>query len=362
MDTLYAQLCSYPNLYLAYSKARKGKTQKPYVLEFEHDLAYNLLTLQGELISHTYYPLPLQEFVIRDPKTRRINRSAFRDRIVHHALCLIIEPLFEHCFIYDSYANRKGKGVLKALERYRRFLQKVSYNYSKTAFVLKADIKKYFETVPHNQLISILHQKIKDEDVLLLIKNILSNYCRDRKAVGMPLGNLTSQFFANVYLNELDQFVKHNLKAHYYIRYVDDFVLLHHSATTLKDYKVKIAEFLAKRLALQLHPDKSKIMPAEKGVDFLGVRMFLHHTLLKKKNIGKFRRKYVLLSDGYDKGKIEYDSMYDFMEGWIAHAKYANTYKLRKKVLSHFEFTFPKEISSKEVNRNRLKNKREYKS
>lgn len=221
---LWERLCSYENLELAFRKARKHRTLKPYVIQFEKNLRDNLLLLRTELLLHSYRPQPLQTFILRDPKTRKISKSEFRDRVVHHALCNVIEPIFEKSFIYDSYANRKEKGTLKALERFEYFRRKATRNNTKAAFALKADIKQYFENVNHEVLIKIIKEKISDENAIWLIKRILGNYGKD--GIGMPLGNLTSQFFANVYLNKLDWLVKQRLKVKYYVRYVDDFVIL----------------------------------------------------------------------------------------------------------------------------------------
>ncbi|MEK6900379.1 MAG: reverse transcriptase domain-containing protein, partial [Nanoarchaeota archaeon] len=254
---IYADLCSYGNLLLAFKKARKGKTTKKYVVEFEQNLKENLQQLRIELLFHSYRPRPLQTFILRDPKTRKISKSHFRDRIIHHALCNIIAPLFEKRFIYDSFANRIGKGTLKAIQRYDYFQRKASQNHTKTAFVLKADIKKYFDNVNHTILLQILKKKIHDQRIIWLIKTILANY-KTKEGMGMPLGNLTSQFFANVFLNELDQFVKHKLHVKYYLRYVDDFVILHKSPHILHKYMGEIDNFLLNYLALELHPDKSK--------------------------------------------------------------------------------------------------------
>jgi RNA-directed DNA polymerase len=196
---LWDELCSYDNLDLAFRRARKGKTLKPYVIEFEKNLEENLRRLRNELLLHTYNPMPLETFILRDPKTRKISKSDFRDRVIHHAVCNIIEPKFDKTFIYDSCANRIGKGTLKALQRFDYFKRKASKNNSKTCYILKADIKHYFETVDYNVLLSILKRKINDKRVIWLIKVILENYKTKVKGKGMPLGNLTSQFFANVY-------------------------------------------------------------------------------------------------------------------------------------------------------------------
>ena len=173
---LYPILCSYDNLFLAYRKARKRKTAKDYVINFEKDLQNNFLLLRSELLLHSYSPKPIVNFIVRDPKTRKISKSDFRDRVVHHALCNIIEPIFEKGFIFDSYANRKGKGTLKALQRFDYFKRKVSKNNTIKCFVLKADIKKYFESIDHEILMKIIKNKIKDNKVLWLISKILNNY------------------------------------------------------------------------------------------------------------------------------------------------------------------------------------------
>lgn len=220
---LYAALCSYNNLFLAYKKARKRKTTKSYVIEFEKNLKENLLLLRSELLLHCYNPKPLVDFIINDPKTRKISKSDFRDMVVHHALCNIIELIFEKSFIYDSYANRIGKGTLKALHRFDFFKRKASKNNKVNCYILKADIKKYFENINHEILLSIIKKRISDKRIIWLIRKILANSSFQNN--GMPLGNLTSQFFANVYLNDFDWFVKTKLKAKYYIRYVDDFVI-----------------------------------------------------------------------------------------------------------------------------------------
>ena len=173
---VYSEICSYKNLELAFKKARKGKTTKNYVVEFEKNLKENLLRLQTELLFHTYKPQPLKTFILRDPKTRKISVSDFKDRIVHHALCNVIAPLFEKSFIHDSFANQKGKGTLKAINRFDYFKRKVANNFSIAAYVLKADVKSYFENVNHNILISIVKRRINNMKVLWLIKKILSNF------------------------------------------------------------------------------------------------------------------------------------------------------------------------------------------
>jgi len=357
-SNFYEQLYSFRNLLHAFFKARKHKTKKYYIIEFGKNLITNLLQLKEELKNQTYKPKPLETFILRDPKTRKICKSDFRDRIVHHALCNIIEPIFDKIFIYDSCANRKNKGNLFALKRFDYFKRKVSRNGKINGwfnnnqirgYCLKADIKHYFETVDHEILLNIIKRKIKDSKVIWLIKQISSNY--NNKDKGMPLGNLTSQFFANVYLNELDYFIKHKLKAKYYIRYVDDFVILHNSKEQLKIWKEQINDFLKKELKLELHKDKSKITSLSRGIDFVGFRNFYYFRLLRKRNTRKQKNDLLKFKIRLDNKTMDYDQIYSIFEGWIAYAKHADTYELRKEFIKNFEQMFPDQISAIEVNR-----------
>jgi len=347
---LWKEVCCPSNLRLAFNKARKHKTLKPYVIAFKAELSKNLSLLRTELLLQSYTPKPLETFIVRDPKTRKISKSDFRDRVIHHALCNVIEPLFEPGFIYDSYANRKRKGTLKAIERFEYFKRKVTHNFTAPALVLKADIRHYFEEVDHALLLRIMQKKIKDQQVLWLILKIVGNYST-KEGKGMPLGNLTSQFFANIYLNELDQFVKHTLRAKFYIRYVDDFLILHQSETELKRCFQAIRSFLQKDLALEFHPTKSRIASVHQGTEFLGLKIFSHHKQIKLKNVRKFYRKFHELYQEYVQEKVSYDEVYDFMEGWTAYTRNADTHLLRKRVGTLFNDRFPGEISTKEINR-----------
>ncbi|HEC66252.1 MAG TPA: hypothetical protein ENI23_13255 [bacterium] len=337
---LYQKLCSEENLALAFRKARKRKSTKPYVIEFEKNLEGNLQLLKTELLLNSYRPKPLRTFVIREPKTRKIRKSYFVDRIIHHAICNVLEPIFEERFIYDSYANRKGKGSLNALKRFDNFKIKVSKNNTRNCYIFKADIKHYFDEVNHNILINILRKKITDERLIFLISKILENHSQD---IGMPLGNMTSQFFANVYLNELDQFVKHRLKAKFYIRYVDDFVILHDNKQSLEGYSDSINIFLKERLNLQLHPNKSKILLLNRGIPFLGFRNYSYHRLLRKSNVRWMKKRIKQDSD--------YDSLCIYMEGWLSYASHANTHKLKHNVTDNVESNFNGHISSLHLDR-----------
>jgi len=359
-NNFYYEIYATSNLMLAWKKAAKGKINKDYVKEFGSNLLTNLFDLQNELKTKTYNPKPLKVFILRDPKTRKISKSAFRDRIVHHALIEIIEPIFDKTFIYDSCANRKDKGNLFAIKRFYNFIKKVSRNgklngwFNKNSikgYCLKADIKHYFDTVDHDILLNIIKRKITDKSIICLIELILNNFNSKINGKGMPLGNLTSQFFANVYLNELDYFIKHKLKSKYYIRYVDDFIILHNSKEQLETWKYEINKFLRVNLDLELHSEKSKIIPILRGIDFVGFRNFYRYRLLRKRNIRKFHIKLKEFNKKYYNKEINYDNIYDSMEGWTANAKQANTYSLRKTLLKIFENEFKYGVSFKEVNR-----------
>lgn len=344
---LYAKLCLPHNLYLAYQKARKGKSKKDSTKEFDRDLEVNLKKLEEELKTFSYNPRPLKRFIVRDPKTRIIHASAFRDRVVHHALINLLGPIYEKIFIYDSYASRKNKGTHNALLRFNEFQRKVSQNglvikkvnYGRNSiqgYCLKSDIKHYFYSVDHETLIKILKRKIKDDEVIWLVEKIPKNLDTAFYGKGMPLGNFTSQFFANVYLNELDYYVKHTLKVKYYIRYVDDFVVLHRSKKRLNYFQKEITQFL-ESIKLELHPEKTKIIPLQKGVTFLGYRVFYHYKLLRKRNLKYFRKRFDLKLNKMKNGEISEKELLEQQQGWFGYAEWANTYRIRNNLMEELK-------------------------
>lgn len=324
---LFERVCDYDNLLLAFMKARKRKTKKEYVRRFEAKLRQELLQLQWELQTGIYKPSPMKTFIVHDPKTRKISASHFRDRVVHHAICNVIESIFESRFIYDTFANRKKKGTKAILQRFDVFKQK-------NTFALKADIKHYFDTIDHRVLFSILHRRIKDERLLCLISLILQNHTTKTPGKGMPLGNLTSQFFANVYLAELDNFIKHKLRAKYYVRYVDDFILLHKNKAQLEEWQDKIGLFLEKELKIKLHSDKTGIMPIKTGVQLVGFRVFPTHKLLKKSNL---RRLKIRIRRFKETKNIKHKHLQASISGWEGYAKMANTFNLREEIRKELE-------------------------
>jgi len=276
---LYPTVCSPTNLFSAYTQCRRGKGDKSYVTEFEKHLQENLDTLAEALQSRTWTPKGYSRFYVNDPKRRLINAPAFEDRIVHRALYDVIMPPFERGFYPHSYACRRGKGAHAGVACLRQYLRQ----YSTPPYYLQIDIKSYFASIHHDTLMAIIRRKIADSDVLALIRKILDSY-HDSPGTGIPLGNLTSQLFANIYLNELDHYVKHVLRCRHYIRYMDDIILLSETKAQLWEWKAAIEEFIA-RLRLRLHPRKQVVAPARCGIDFLGYVIYPDHVRVRNRNI-----------------------------------------------------------------------------
>ena len=275
----YENLISVDNLLEAYQEFVKGKKNKKDVQEFQFSLMDNILSLHEDLINHTYKHGGYQQFKINDPKPRIIHKALVRDRLLHHAVYSILYPFFDKTFISDSFSCRNNKGAHKAINRFREFGRIVSKNNTKTCWVLKCDIKKFFASIDQKILINILERRISNKDIINLLQEIITSF----KANGLPLGNLTSQLFSNVYMNEFDQFVKHKLKVKYYIRYADDFVFLSENREYLENLTEKISNFLQNELKLTLHPDKVFIKTLSSGVDFLGWVNFTDHRVLRNK-------------------------------------------------------------------------------
>ncbi|HEY4691153.1 MAG TPA: reverse transcriptase domain-containing protein [Anaerolineae bacterium] len=340
---LYPSLVSFENLYRAYRNAARGKRGQPDVAAFEYNLEANLFRLQNELESRSYRHGAYTSFHIRDPKRRLISAAPFRDRVVHHALCNIVEPIFERTFIGDSYANRLGKGTHRALDRCQRFARRYRH-------VLQCDVEQFFPSVDHAVLRTILARKIADARVLWLVDEILrsgagvlaneyipvyfpgDDLFAATRPRGLPIGNLTSQFWANVYLNELDQFVKRRLRCQAYLRYVDDFLLFSDNKRQLWAWKDAIHEFLI-GLRLTLHERASTVYPATNGIPFLGFRVYPTHRRLKRRNGVAFARRLRTWSVSVARGEMRPEELHRRVQGWVAHAEHGDTWGLRRALL-----------------------------
>lgn len=292
-ELTYSDLISLENLYSAWGEFIIGKKSKPDVEEFSVCLIDNIVSLAEELTGMTYRHGGYESFFIHDPKRRHIHKASVRDRLLHHAVYRKLYPYFDSRFIYDSYSCRLGKGVYKSLNRFEVFARKVSQNDTKTCWVLKCDIRKFFDSIDHALLMTALSEHISDKNILCLLQNIVDSYQGERRSgAGLPLGNLTSQLFANVYMNIFDQWVKHSLKARYYIRYADDFIFLSKNKKELYSLIQLINDFLENELRLELHPSKVVLKPVSSGMDFLGWVRFPHHTTLRRKTKERMFRKF----------------------------------------------------------------------
>jgi len=253
----------------AWQEFCRGKRKARDVQKFERNLMDNIFTLQEDLKNGTYQHGGYYRFAINDPKPRVIHKASVRDRIVHHAIYRKLYPFFDKTFVADSYSCRLDKGTHRAMERFRKFAHQLSRNNTKTVWVLKCDIRKFFDSINHEVLLRLLRKRFVDETVFELLKEVINSFSVTSGS-GLPLGNLTSQLFVNIYMNEFDQWVKHRLRAQYYIRYADDFVFLSSNRQELIDMIPHIAHFLDQRLQLQLHPTKLFLNTMASGIDFLG--------------------------------------------------------------------------------------------
>ena len=275
----YKNIISVENILEAWQEFLRGKRNKPDVQEFSLGLMDNIFNLHYDLSHHTYKHGSYQQFNINDPKQRIIHKANVIDRLLHHAVYKKLYPFFDKTFIADSFSCRNNKGTHKALSRLREFGYIVSKNNTKTCWILKCDIKKFFASIDQPTLIKILEKYIQDKDTINLLKEVIFSF----KPNGLPLGNLTSQLFSNIYLNEFDQFIKHKLKAKYYIRYADDFIILSENKKYLEDIIKLISYFLQIKLKLQIHPDKIYIKTLSSGIDFLGWVHFVNYRVLRTK-------------------------------------------------------------------------------
>ena len=278
----YEHIISVENLLDAWVEFQLGKRKRADVQEYGQYLMHNVLSLHTDLASGTYTHAPYEHFRISDPKPRDIHKASVRDRLLHHALYRQLYPFFDRTFIADSYSCRDGKGTHKAMNRFRAFAYKVSKNHTRTCWVLKCDIKKFFASIDHAILKTVLARYIPDSRTLSLLSNISDSFSTEGRAgTGLPLGNLTSQLLVNIYMNEFDQFAKHTLKATHYIRYADDFVFLHHDRNLLINALPYMVVFLREKLKLTLHPDKLHFKTLASGIDFLGWVHFPDHKVLR---------------------------------------------------------------------------------
>jgi RNA-directed DNA polymerase len=337
---LWPQIIAFENLLVAARKAQRGKRFRPNVLAFNDRLEPELFDLERSLQEKSYQPGEYHTFEIYEPKPRLISAAPYGDRVVHHALCNVIGPILERGFIDQSYANRLGYGTHRALHQFTRYARSSRY-------VLQCDIQKYFPSIHHEILKSILRQHIKCPDTLWLIDTIIDHsnpqipvldyfpgddlFTPITHRKGLPIGNLTSQFFANCYLNNLDHFVKRQLKAQKYLRYVDDFALFSDDHGFLKEAKVAIEEFLV-GLRLKIHPIKSQLYETALGANFVGFRVMPDRIRVRNDNLRRGRLRLRRLQREYGRGAIDREQFQNSLNSWMAHLNHGDTFRLRQSI------------------------------
>ena len=344
---LWPQIVEFRNLLLAAQLAQRGKRFKGNVLAFNHNREQELFRLQRELQNHTYRPGGYQTFMICDPKPRMISAAPYRDRVVHHALCNTIVPILDRTLIHDTYANRWGYGTHRALQRFTQFTRSHQY-------VLLCDVRQYFPSIDHAILKDQISRKIKCRDTLWLIDQItdgsnvqpggLNYFPGDtlltplERRKGLPIGNLTSQFFANFYLAGFDHFIKEQLRIGAYLRYVDDFALFSDDYDVLAAARPRLEQFLAD-LRLTIHPIKSQLFQTKVGANFVGFRVLPDRIRVRRDNLKRARKRMKQLQLEYAQGEIELHPLIQRLQSWEAHLLHGDTHRLRRKIFDRYTFS-----------------------
>jgi RNA-directed DNA polymerase len=348
---------SFGSIHGCYLKCRKNKRNTVNALKFEIKAGENIAKLEAELKQKTYNPSRSLLFFVKKPKLREIFAADFRDRVVHHVLVGYLERKWEKIFIYDSYACRGNKGTHSGAMRLRSFIRRVTEKGARRAYYLQLDIKSFFINIDKRILFDIVRKRTNNTDIMWLAEKVIFHDCtkdyilRDRENLaavmprgkslfgkenkkGIPIGNLTSQFFANVYLNELDQFVKHVLKCRYYIRYADDFVLLDGSREKMLGWLEDISLFLAEKLKLELNPKSTKLRPVSDGIDFLGYIVRKDYVLIRRRVVNNMEMKLRHMERLCRREMNEEmkDRLRSTVQSYLGHYKWGNTYRLREKL------------------------------
>lgn len=347
IGNLYSRIYDFENLYAAYLEARKGKRYRDEVLRYTANLEENLIQIQNELIHHTYKVGKYRQFYVTEPKKRLVMALPFKDRVVQWAIYRVLNPIFDKTFIPHSYGCRVGKGSHAAAAKLQYWLRLVSKKPGKW-YYLKLDIAKYFYRVDHVILLEILKDKLKDQEVVNLLATIIQsegtkfglpitvNLDCDTliSEKGMPIGNLTSQMFANIYLNELDYHIKHDLQLHYYVRYMDDMIILHHDKGQLHHVKSSIEEFLLTKLKLNLN-NKTAIRPISLGIHFVGYQIWNSHKTIRKPTALKIKRKLRKMAAEYNKGMITLNKLKASLASYMGMLIHANCNRFRSALLKN---------------------------
>lgn len=338
LGNLFEKVYDFRNLHKAFMASCRGKRNNKSVIRFELNLGSNLHCLKKSLESKTYRPLPYRIFKIYEPKERIIRAPHFRDRVVHHSLCdNVLEQVFERHFVPVTFACRKYKGTHAALECLQVQMQRI-WRENKNSYILKCDIRKYFDNIRHDVLKRKIRRLIKDQNLLWLIDLIIDSTPGN---VGIPIGNLTSQWFANYYLSDMDHVIKEQLRIKHYLRYMDDFTLIHQDKSYLIDCRHFLEDYL-KKIGLEFN-SKTQIFPMRNGADFLGFHTYITETgkvvrKLRRDSKRRIKRKLKYFQREYQNGNMDYERIRACVASWIGHAAHGNTYNLRKKIFNKYAF------------------------
>jgi len=346
-SNLFARIVDFDHLMACAKRAARGKRHRPDVANFRFRLEASVLAIQRALKNGSWQPSGYREFLVHEPKTRTISAAPFKDRVVHHALVSVLEPLYECMFISDSYASRKGKGTHRAIRQYQDWARHSKY-------FLKMDVRKFFPSIDHEILLALLGKRIADARVLDLARRIVTGsnpqepvdlwFPGDGPAAterrrGLPIGNQTSQFFANVYMDPLDRHVKRDFGVRRYLRYVDDLVILADSKADLRVMRHVVEDFAA-RLRLQFHPGKCFIGPVSGGLTLLGYRVWPDRIRLPRAHVVGARRRLQRLARDAGRGRVAPDRVRASVAAWIGHAAHADSWRLRERMLGQVAFRF----------------------
>lgn len=329
--------------------AAKGKRYRTYAASFNYNRIENLLALQEELRSMTYQPKPHRRFIIEDPKKRLIDAPHFRDRIVHHAICKVLNDVYEPCMIHDSYACRTGKGGHAAQKRMQHFIR---WQTDQPLYIVHVDVSKYYASINHEVLKRVLRKKISDPMLLSTLDTIIDSYqsgdehdhlfdpgapYHTRGARGIPIGNLTSQIFGNIYLHEIDAYIKRALKVKRYIRYMDDLMLVHNSKQQLLEWQRQITAFLHDELCLTVHPRKTRLLPAYLGVEFVGYVIWRHKIRVRSSSVKHIKKRWKQMLRQYHKGTLAKEDLQVVFYSWVAHVMHASPRQSNQLILKLYQ-------------------------
>lgn len=336
---IFDELTSTERLFEAWFEFRKGKMKRRDVQEFSRHAEKNIFRLHRDLVSQTYRHGEYESFFIHDPKLRHIRKACVRDRLVHQTLYTTLRQIYEPRLIEAVYSSRLGKGTHSAIDDLRRRIWKTSRNFSRQCWALKCDIRRFYDSVDHEILLFLLNRRVEDRRVLNLLQNVVESFhVEGAVGKGAPIGNLTSQIFTNIYLNEFDQFVKHGLKVKHYLRFADDMIFLSYKKEELQALIPSVESYLKEHLKLRLHPDKIILRPVSQGIDFLGYVTFPHHRVMRTATRKRMVLKLAERHDQFYDGKVSAESLNQSLQSYLGILSHADAYDLSQEVENVFSW------------------------